>query len=147
MVKLNPYVNFKGNCEEAFNFYKSILGGDFTYIGRFKDMPAENKHDPADAEKIMHIGLPLGGGSVLMGSDVPTAYEEHFVAGTNISLTLSPENEEEARRVFEGLSQGGQVTMPMEKTFWGSLFGMLTDKYGINWMVDYEIPGANQMSQ
>lgn len=140
MVKLHPYVNFKGNCEEAFNFYKSIFGGEFSYVGRYKDIPGESQHDPADADKIMHIGLPLGGGTLLMGSDVPKSYEDHFVTGTNITLSVSPENEEEARHIFDALSMGGRVTMPQEKTFWGSLFGMLTDKFGINWMVDYELP-------
>lgn len=140
MVKLHPYVNFKGNCEEAFNFYKSVLGGDFSYVGRFRDIPGESQNDPADADKIMHIGLPLGGGTILMGSDVPKSYEDYHVTGTNITLSVSPESEEEARRIFDALSQGGRVTMPQEKTFWGSLFGMLTDKFGINWMVDYELP-------
>lgn len=140
MVKLHPYVNFKGNCEEAFNFYKSILGGEFSYVGRFKDIPGEQRPDPKDENKIMHIGLPLGGGTILMGSDVPEMYEQGFVQGTNITLSLSPESEEEARRIFDALAQGGQVTMPQDKTFWGSLFGMLTDKFGINWMVDYELP-------
>lgn len=140
MVKLHPYVNFKGNCEEAFNFYKSILGGEFSYVGRFKDIPGDQRPDPKDENKIMHIGLPLGGGTILMGSDVPEMYEQGFVQGTNITLSLSPESEEEARRIFDALAEGGKVTMPQDKTFWGSLFGMLTDKFGINWMVDYELP-------
>lgn len=139
MVKLHPYVNFKGNCEEAFNFYKSIFGGEFNYIGRFKDMP-DGKFKPEDADKIMHMSLPLGGGTLLMGSDIPDHMQAHFFEGTNITLSLTPETEEEARRVFEKLSAGGRVNMPQEKTFWGSLFGMLTDKFGINWMVDYELP-------
>jgi len=144
MVKVNPYLNFNGNCEEAFNFYRSVFGGDFTYIGRFKDIPGQTQPDPEDAEKIMHISIGLGGGTILMGSDIPKSYEDHFVTGTNVNLTLSPDNEEEARRVFDSLASGGRVTMPMDKTFWGSLFGMLTDKFGINWMVDFELPKEGQ---
>ncbi|HLO90007.1 MAG: VOC family protein [Chloroflexota bacterium] len=140
MVKVHPYVNFKGNCEEAFNFYKSILGGEFSYVGRYKDIPGDQKPDAKDENKIMHIGLPLAEGTILMGSDIPEIYEDRFVVGTNITLSLSPESESEARRIFDALSEGGMVTMPQDKTFWGSLFGMLTDKYGINWMVDYELP-------
>ncbi|MGE5383022.1 MAG: VOC family protein [Omnitrophica WOR_2 bacterium] len=140
MVKLHPYVNFNGNCEEAFNFYKSIFGGDFTYVGRFKDMPNSQNMEAADSNRIMHISLPLGGGTILMGSDIPNSMENQFKEGTNITLSLIPESEEEARKVFDALADGGRVNMPQEKTFWGSLFGMLTDKYGINWMVDYELP-------
>lgn len=140
MVKLHPYVNFKGNCEEAFNFYKSIFGGDFTYVGRYKDMPASPNVEAADGDRIMHISLPLGGGTILMGSDIPNSMENQFKEGTNITLSLNPESEEEARKVFNALAEDGRVNMPQEKTFWGSLFGMLTDKYGINWMVDYELP-------
>lgn len=140
MVKLYPYLNFKGNCEEAFNFYKSIFGGEFTYVGRFKDMPGEQRPDPKDENKLMHISLPLGDGSILLGSDISEIYENRFVVGTNISLTIGPESESESRRIFDALAEGGTVSMPMEKTFWGSLFGMLTDKFGVNWMVDYELP-------
>lgn len=139
MVKLHPYVNFKGNCEEAFNFYKSVFGGEFTYIGRFKDMPG-GQFSEQEADKIMHISLPLGGGTMLMGSDITEQMHGQFTEGTNITLSLTPDSEEEARRIFEALAAGGRVNMPQEKTFWGSLFGMLTDKFGINWMVDYELP-------
>lgn len=140
MLKLNPYLNFTGNCEEAFNFYKSVFGGEFSYIGRFKDMPADYKVDPSETEKIMHISLPMGEGNILMGSDVPASMADTYRLGSNISLTVSPDSENEAQRIFNQLSEGGIVTMPLDKTFWGSLFGMLTDKYGINWMVDYELP-------
>lgn len=147
MVKLHPYVNFNGNCEEAFNFYKSIFGGEFSYVGRFSDMPADIPREPKDENKILHMSLPLAGGTLLMGSDVPVSMQEHMTAGNNISLSVTPESEDEARRIFNALAEGGTVTMPQDKTFWGSLFGMLTDRFGINWMVDYELPGANQMSQ
>ncbi len=143
MVQVHPYVNFKGNCEEAFNFYKSIFGGEFNYVGKFKDMPAEAQRDPKDAEKIMHMSLPLGGGTMLMGSDYPSDMENQFVAGTNITLSITPESEDEARRIFNALAAGGRINMPQEKTFWGSLFGMLTDKFGVNWMVDYALEKAN----
>ncbi len=143
MVQVHPYVNFKGNCEEAFNFYKSVFGGEFSYVGKFKDMPAEVPRNAEDGEKIMHISLPLGGGTTLMGSDYPKEMENQFIAGTNITLSITPESEDEARRIFNALAAGGRVNMPQEKTFWGSLFGMLTDKFGINWMVDYALEKAN----
>lgn len=140
MIKLNPYLTFVDNCEEAFNFYKSVFGGEFTYVGRFKDSPPEYAGDPADGEKIMHISLPLGEGTMLMGSDTPASMAANHTPGTNITLTLSPDSEEETNRLFNQLSGGGIVTMPLDKTFWGSYFGMVTDKFGINWMLDYELP-------
>ncbi len=137
-MKLSPYLNYKGNCEEAFNFYKSIFGGEFNYIGRFKDMPNSEDLSSEEANKIMHVSLPIGNGYIY-GSDIRESMNNAFVTGTNISLTLTPESEEEARRVFDALGEGGRVTMPLDKTFWGSLFGMVTDRFGINWMVDYEL--------
>lgn len=140
MVKLNPYIFFNGNCEEAFNFYKAVLGGDFSYLGRYGDMPEGSKVEHDEAVKIMHVSLPLADGTMLMGSDVPSSRESMTVIGNNFSLSISPNSEEEARRIFNELSESGNVTMQLDKTFWGSLFGMFTDKFGINWMVDYELP-------
>jgi len=140
MAQVNPYINFKGNCEEAFTFYKSVFGGEFPYIGRYKDMPpSEGDHATAiDGEKIMHMSLPISKETVLMGSDIGGSWAEHTVVGNNIQLSVNADSEEEAKRIFEALSAGGQVTMPLDKTFWGALFGMFTDKFGISWMVNYD---------
>lgn len=140
MVKLNPYIFFTGNCEEAFNFYKSVLGGEFSYMARYSEMPEGSNVSPDEAAKIMHVSLPLADGTMLMGSDVPISRESMTVIGNNFSLSITPNSEDEARRIFNELSESGNVTMPLDKTFWGSLFGMFTDKFGMNWMIDYELP-------
>ena len=142
MKAVNPYVNFNGNCEEAFEFYRSVFGGEFLTVMRFKEVPAEELDEshqlPAsEAEKIMHIALPLGQGTILMGSDIPEAMGAVTI-GDNFSISISADSEAEATDLFNGLSAGGQVTMPLDKTFWGAVFGMLTDKFGIQWMVSYD---------
>jgi PhnB protein len=139
MPALNPYLNFNNNTEEVFNFYKSVFGGEFAMVMRFKDIPAEFKGPAHEDNKIMHISLPIGGG-VLMGSDVPEAMGK-VVEGNNFQLSLSPSSKEEADKLFNGLSAGGKVTMPMSDSFWGAYFGMCVDKFGINWMINYD---ANQ---
>jgi PhnB protein len=139
MTLVNVYLTFNGNCEEAFTFYKSVFGGEFPYMGRFKDMPAdESKKMPgADANKIMHVSLPISKETMLMGSDVGGEWAPHFSAGNNFSISINTDSKNEADRLFNGLSAGGMVTMPMNKTFWGDYFGMFTDKFGINWMVSF----------
>jgi PhnB protein len=140
MASINPYLVFNGNCEEAFLFYQSVFGGEFPYIGKFKDMPPA-EGNPAlseeDENKIMHVTLPIGDGSVLMGSDSNSASGE-VVFGGNISISINTKSKEEADKLFNGLSAGGTVTMPMNQTFWGAYFGMFTDKFGINWMVNFD---------
>jgi PhnB protein len=131
MKAVNPYVNFNGNTEEAFTFYKSVFGGEFTMIQRFKDTQHGDQMSANDKEKIMHIALPIGPGAHLMGTDVLESMGQKPVSGDNFSLAISPESEEEAKKFFTSLSAGGQETLPMEKMFWGALFGMLTDKFGI----------------
>lgn len=138
MATVNAYVTYNGNCEEAFNFYKNIFGGEFSYVGRFKDMPSDNPIPDSEAQKIMHISLPLSKETVLMGSDASPAFGPPHKEGTNFSLSLNTNSEAEAKELFSKLSEGGQVIMPLEKTFWGALFGMLTDKFGISWMVSYD---------
>ena len=141
MASINPYLTFNGNCEEAFNFYKSVFGGEFPYVGRFKDMPDDPNHPPmppSEAEKIMHISLPISKETILMGSDSSQAFGQATVMGNNFSISVNTESEEEARKLFNALASGGKVTMPLEKTFWGALFGMLTDKFGIQWMVNFD---------
>ena len=138
MAAINPYLVFNGNCEEAFLFYKSVFGGEFPYVGKFKDMPpAEGSPvlSEADGNKIMHITLPIGDGTILMGSDSNSASGE-VAFGQNISLSINAASKEEADKLFNGLSAGGTVTMPMNQTFWGAYFGMFADKFGINWMVN-----------
>lgn len=140
MATVNAYLNFDGNCEEAFNFYRSVFGGEFPFVSRYKDMPSEHPIDEGDKEKIMHMSLPLSDGSVLMGSDSAGEWGGNVIAGTNVSLSINTNSKEEADRIFNGLSAGGKVTMPMNDTFWGSYFGMFTDKYNFHWLVSYDKP-------
>lgn len=145
MAQVNPYITFNGNCEEAFNFYKSVFGGEFPYIGRFGDMPSEDESISDDEKnKIMHVSLPISQETILMGSDTMGDHAAGFNAGNNISLSLDTDSREEAERLFNGLSEGGTVTMPLADTFWGAYFGMWTDKFGINWMVNYDDPAKTQ---
>jgi PhnB protein len=138
MTTINPYLTFSNNCEKAFNFYKSVFGGDFGYVGRFSEMPSETPIPEADKNKIMHISLGISKETVLMGSDSSEAFGQPTVAGNNFSLSVNVESEDEAHRIFNELSAGGVVKMPLDKTFWGALFGMFTDKFGIHWMVNYD---------
>ncbi|MET0759263.1 MAG: VOC family protein [Flavobacterium sp.] len=141
MAKVNPYLTFKGNCEEAFNFYKSVFGGEFPYIGRFKEMPpmeGSKEISAEDGEKIMHVSLPISSETMLMGSDSSEAFGQVTTVGNNFSISIDAASKEEADKLFNGLSAGGKVTMPLSKTFWGAYFGMFTDKFEINWMVNYD---------
>lgn len=147
MAGINPYLTFKGNCEEAFNHYKSVFGGDFPYVGRFGDMPPqEGQPEMPDEAKnlIMHISLPIGD-STLMGSDTGGEWAKDYKQGNNITVSVNADSKEHADKVYAGLSDGGQQSMPMSDTFWGSYFGMCTDKFGINWMVSWDDP--NNQSQ
>jgi PhnB protein len=142
MASVNVYLNFNGNCEEAFNFYKSVFGGEFPYIGRFKDMPPQEGMPPLPEDmgnKIMHVSLPISKETMLMGSDTGGEWAPDFVQGNNFSISINADNQEEADRLFNELSKGGKVTMPMANTFWGDYFGMFADKFGINWMVSYNM--------
>ncbi|MDN3670133.1 VOC family protein [Echinicola jeungdonensis] len=135
MTSINPYLTFDGNCEDAFNFYQSVFGGEFTYVGRFSEMPSEFTVSDKDKNKIMHISLPISKETTLMGSDSVSSFGPSPIFGNNFSISVNTDSKEEADRVFKELSAGGKVTMPMEKAFWGDYFGMFTDKFGINWMV------------
>lgn len=138
MATTNTYLNFNGNCEEAFNFYKSVFGGEFNYLGRFGDMPASDdyKVPEADKNKVMHVSLPIGS-SILMGSDTGGEWAPGFILGNNFSISVTANSKEEADNLFNGLAEGGKITMPMASTFWGDYFGMLTDKFGVNWMFSF----------
>jgi PhnB protein len=136
MAVVNPYLTFNGNCEEAFTFYKSAFGGDFAGLMRFSEMPADQPVAEGEGNLILHVALPIGKGTLLMGSDRPEAYGDVSFGG-NFSISISADSKDEATRLFNDLSAGGRVTMPLEDAFWGDYFGMLTDQFGINWMVSY----------
>ncbi len=137
MVTINPYLNFPGNTEEAFNFYRSVFGGEFAGLTRFKDIPDGAKLNTKEKEMLMHISLPIGKGNTLMATDALESMGHPLKAGNNFSLSVETESKEEADKIFKGLSEGGKVTMPQGDTFWGSYFGMVNDKFGMQWMVSY----------
>ncbi|HQW83149.1 MAG TPA: VOC family protein [Ferruginibacter sp.] len=138
MALINPYINFNGNAEEAFNFYKSVFGGEFATIIRFGEFanPGFQVSDK-EANKIMHIAFPIGS-NILMGNDVPEFMGRVNENENRSKISISAESKEEADRLFNGLSAGGAVEMPIADSPWGSYFGMFRDKYGIEWMVDYD---------
>jgi PhnB protein len=137
MAKLNPYLNFPGNTEEAFLFYKSVFGGDFAMLQRFKDTPEAGRVPDHEREKIMHVALPIGKGNTLMATDALESMGHKLTAGNNIQLSVETESKEETAKIFNGLSAGGNVMMPLQDTFWGAYFGMFKDKFGIQWMVSH----------
>jgi len=148
MAQINAYLNFKGDCEAAFNFYKSVFGGEFQYIGRFKDVPPSEEMPPMPAEfadKIMHVSLPISKETVIMGSDACGPMGDSTVIGNNIQLSVNTDSADEAKRIFGALSEGGNVIMPLAETFWAAQFGMFVDKFGIHWMVNYDDPAAHKM--
>jgi PhnB protein len=139
MAQVNPYLVFNGNCEQAFLFYQSVFGGEFPFLGKFKDMPVDDNFPPVseeEADRIMHVTLPIGD-TVLMGSD-STSQSGDVVVGNNITVSINTASKVEANSIFNGLSAGGTIIMPMTYTFWGAYFGMFTDKFGINWMVNFD---------
>lgn len=138
MAFINPHINFNGNAEEAFRFYKSVFGGEFLKIMRFKDIDsAEFPVSESEANKIMHIALPIGK-NILMANDVPESLGRTNEKENRSKISISTESKEEANNLFNGLSAGGQIEMPMTDSSWGSYFGMFRDKYGIEWMVDFD---------
>ena len=139
MAQINPYIHFNGNAEEAFTFYKSVFGGEFAMVMRFKDMSNPDFPTPEnEANKIMHIALPIGKHNILMGSDTPESMGKHNENENRSKISISAENKEEADNLFNGLSAGGQIEMPIQDSPWGSYFGMFRDKYGLEWMVDFD---------
>ena len=139
MPLINPHINFNGNAEEAFNFYKSVFGGEFSKVLRLKDI-ANDQFPVAekDENKILHIALPIGKYNMLMANDVPDFLGKVNENENRSKISISAENREEADKLFNGLSAGGQVEMPMDDSPWGSYFGMFRDKYGIEWMVEFD---------
>jgi len=138
MALINPHINFNGNAEEAFNFYKSVFGGEFVNIMRFKDLSSSEYPIPEkEANKIMHIALPIGK-NVLMGNDVPESMGRVDENENRSKISIGAESREEADKLFNGLSASGTVEMPIGDSPWGSYFAMFRDKYGIEWMVDFD---------
>ncbi len=138
MKSVNPYLNFQGNTEEAFNFYKSAFGGDFAMVMRFKDSPEAANTAPADQDKLMHIALPIGNGNLLMGTDALESKGHQVRAGNNFHLSISAESDAEAEKLFNALAKDGKIMVPLSKQFWGAYFGMLTDKFGVQWMISHD---------
>jgi PhnB protein len=138
MKAANPYLNFKGNTREAFEFYKSVFGGEFQAVLRFRDF-GDNGMGVAekDLDKIAHIALPLGPNALLMGTDVVDGMPGAFTVGTNVYIALDPDSAAEADRLFNGLAAGGQVQMPLQQTEWAEKYGSLVDRFGVQWMVSF----------
>jgi PhnB protein len=141
MATINPYINFNGNAEEAFNFYKSVFGGEFTNVVRFKDLEGPEFPVPAeDANKIMRIVLPIGG-DTLIANDVPEGMGTVNENENRSKIAVSAETKEEADKIFSGLSEGGAVEMPMDESPWGTYFAMFRDRFGIEWTVEFDPNG------
>lgn len=142
MTTINVYLTFNGTCKEAFEFYKSIFGGEFASLSTFGEMPPQEGMPPFPddmKDRIMHVSLPVSKETTLMGSDTGGEYAKNFKEGNNFSISVNADSKEEVDRIFNALAQGGTVSMPPDKTFWGSYFGMLTDRFGISWMVSCEV--------
>jgi PhnB protein len=138
MAVINPHINFNGNAEEAFNFYKSVFGGEFSKIIRFKEISSPEYPIPVKEEnKLMHIALPIGS-NVLMANDILEIMGKVSENENRSKISISAENKEEAYKLFNGLSAGGQIEIPMGENPGGSYFGMFRDKYGIEWMVKFD---------
>ncbi|WP_196889599.1 VOC family protein [Aureivirga sp. CE67] len=140
MARINPYVTFNGNCEEAFNFYKECFGiAEFADFNRFSEMPSEEPMPDAVANKVMHATLKISKETVLMGSDANPAFGVAEVSGNNIAISINTDSKEETDKIYNALSADGKVTMPLAETFWGAYFGMFTDKFGIQWMINCQL--------
>lgn len=140
MLKLDPYLNFNGNTLEVFKFYRSVFGGEFSVLMRYADLPGSDKMPAEDQDKIMHVSLPIGDNNVLMGTDLLSSMNQQAIQGDQYHINISLDNEAEAQRIFEALSKGGVVIMPLNKESWSDLFGMFRDKFGIQWMINYYSP-------
>ncbi len=137
MATINPYLNFPGNTEEAFNFYKSVFGGEFLAVMRFRDTADGEKVPEAEKDKLMHIALPIGD-TIVMATDALESMGQKLTSGNNLSLSYNADSRADADKIFAGLSKGAKITLPMQDMFWGDYFGMLTDQYGIQWMVAFD---------
>ncbi|MBN9285611.1 MULTISPECIES: VOC family protein [unclassified Flavobacterium] len=139
MALINPHINFNGNAEEAFEFYKAAFGGEFLKIVRFKDLESpEFQVSKKEENKIMHIALPIGKSNVLIGNDVPEFLGRVNENENRSKISISTENKEEANQLYYALSAGGKIEMPISDSPWGSYFGMFRDKYGIEWIIEFD---------
>lgn len=146
MKAINPWINFNGNADEAFNFYKSVFGGEFIKVVRFKDLASEEFQVPEnETDKIMYISLPIGKNNVLIGNDVPEFMGRVNENENRSKIAVSAETREEADKVFNGLSAGGDVEGPIGDSPWGTYAGMLRDRYGIEWIVEFDPNDNNQI--
>jgi PhnB protein len=144
VTRLHSYLNFGGNAQEAFDFYKSVFGGEFSSVVRFKDFPMEGVAiSDDDEDKIMHIALPIGDDNVLMASDVLESLGQSLVQGNNVYVSVHPTSREEADRIFNALSEGAEVEMPIADQAWGDYYGALKDRFGVQWMVNHSPPREN----
>lgn len=143
MKTVNPYLNFPGTTEEAFNFYKSVFGGEFSALMRFRDFNEGGQMPPDALDKIMHISLPIGNdGGLIMATDALESMGQKLNTGNNFYIYVNTNSTEEADRYFNALAAGGEVEMKLEKTFWGAYYGALKDKFGIQWMINFDFPKA-----
>ena len=139
IASVHPYLNFAGNTEEAFDFYRSVFGGDFLGVLRFRDFGGEKMGVPEeDLDKIMHIALPVGPNTILMATDALESFGQKLVFGNNSYISLQPDSAEEAERIFNALSEGGRVEMPLQATEWAEKYASFADRFGVQWMVNYE---------
>ncbi len=136
-MSLSPYLFYAGNCREAFEHYRSVFGGEFAMISTFSEGPSEMKIPDGEADQIMHVSLPVGS-SMLMGSDIPSTMGPPSGGSGSVSVAVSANSREHADELFAGLSDGGEVGMAMDNTFWGAYFGTCTDRFGMKWMVSFD---------
>jgi PhnB protein len=141
-MKVQPYLNFDGQAQEAFAFYKSVFGGEFVANMKMSEAPGSEDLSEVEKNRTMHISLPIGGGILLMAFDIVPSMGHKLNQGNGLYISLHPESREEADRIFQNLSEGGEVEMPMEDQFWGDYFGSFVDKFGVCWMINY-----NDMNQ
>ncbi|WP_134089240.1 VOC family protein [Olivibacter sp. XZL3] len=139
-MKLNPYLNFDGQAEEAFKFYQSVFGGEL-FIQKMKEAPGTESLPENEQNLVMHVSLPLGDGQFIMASDCVASRGQRLAVGNNNYISISPDSRAEAERLFNGLSAGGEVEMPLADMFWGDYFGSFADKFGVCWMINYNEAG------
>jgi PhnB protein len=139
MISINPYLNFMGNTEKAMNFYKSVFGGEFSNLIRFDTLPGHEKMPKSEQEKLMHIALPMGKRDVIMATDTLESMGQTLTMGNNFYICVNTESEKETDSFFNALAEGGAIEMPVNKTFWGAYCGMCRDKFGIQWMITYDL--------
>jgi PhnB protein len=139
VTTVNPALVFNGNCEEAFSFYRSVFGGNFSYMGKYSEMPTEGGQPVPEhlAHKIMHVALPISKETVLIGNDAMDGFGPATIYGNNFCVSVTAPAKDEADRLYNALSAGGRATMPMSNTFWGAYFGVLTDRFDISWMISF----------